>query len=76
MWVWPERPDSPAGRTLGRVELDLDDIRAIDRDCDALRWISPLLHRPLVPIRSGGGARLGVAVSYLKFTTQSTWNPF
>lgn len=30
----------------------------------------------LVPIRSGVGARLGVAVSYLKFTTQSTWNPF
>lgn len=30
----------------------------------------------LVPIRSGVGARLGVAVSYLKFTQQSTWNPF
>ncbi len=30
----------------------------------------------LVPIRSGVGARLGVSISYLKFTTQSTWNPF
>lgn len=30
----------------------------------------------LVPIRSGVGARLGVNLSYLKFTPQSTWNPF
>lgn len=30
----------------------------------------------LVPIRSGVGARLGVSLSYLKFTSQSTWNPF
>ena len=30
----------------------------------------------LVPIRSGVGARLGVSISYLKFTQQSTWNPF
>lgn len=30
----------------------------------------------VVPIRSGVGARLGVNVGYLKFTTQSTWNPF
>jgi len=30
----------------------------------------------LVPIRSGVGARLGVNVGYLKFTPQSTWNPF
>ena len=30
----------------------------------------------LVPIRSGVGARLGVALSYLKFTQRSTWNPF
>ena len=52
MWVWPERPDGPSGRTLGRVELDLADILAVDRDCDALRWVSPLLRRPAVPIRS------------------------
>jgi len=30
----------------------------------------------VVPIRSGLGARLGVNVSYLKFTPRSTWNPF
>lgn len=30
----------------------------------------------VVPIRSGVGARLGVALSYLKFTPQPTWNPF
>lgn len=30
----------------------------------------------VVPIRSGVGARLGVSVNYLKFTSQSTWNPF
>jgi len=30
----------------------------------------------VVPIRSGIGARLGLNVSYLKFTQTSTWNPF
>jgi hypothetical protein len=30
----------------------------------------------LVPIRSGVGARLGVNLGYLKFTPNSTWNPF
>ncbi|MGH6838430.1 MAG: DUF1134 domain-containing protein [Methylocella sp.] len=30
----------------------------------------------VVPIRSGIGARLGLTVSYLKFTQSSTWNPF
>jgi hypothetical protein len=30
----------------------------------------------IVPIRAGVGARLGVNVGYLKFTSQSTWNPF
>jgi len=30
----------------------------------------------LVPIRSGLGARLGVNIGYLKFTRESTWNPF
>jgi hypothetical protein len=30
----------------------------------------------LVPIRTGIGARLGVSLSYLKFTPQATWNPF
>jgi hypothetical protein len=30
----------------------------------------------LAPIRTGLGARLGVSMSYLKFTPQPTWNPF
>ena len=30
----------------------------------------------VAPIRSGIGARLGVNVSYLKFTPHATWNPF
>ncbi len=30
----------------------------------------------VVPIKSGVGARLGVNLGYLKFTQQSTWNPF
>jgi hypothetical protein len=30
----------------------------------------------VVPIRSGVGARLGLNLSYLKFTPRATWNPF
>jgi hypothetical protein len=30
----------------------------------------------IVPIRAGVGARLGVNLGYLKFTPESTWNPF
>lgn len=30
----------------------------------------------VVPIRSGLGARLGLNLGYLKFTPESTWNPF
>jgi hypothetical protein len=30
----------------------------------------------VVPIRTGVGARLGINVSYLKFTQEATWNPF
>jgi hypothetical protein len=30
----------------------------------------------VVPIRSGVGVRLGANIGYLKFTSQSTWNPF
>jgi hypothetical protein len=30
----------------------------------------------VVPIRTGVGARLGVNISYLKFTPLATWNPF
>ncbi|MBB3811335.1 DUF1134 domain-containing protein [Pseudochelatococcus contaminans] len=30
----------------------------------------------LVPIRTGVGLKLGINIGYLKFTPQSTWNPF
>ena len=30
----------------------------------------------VVPISSGVGARLGINIGYLKFTPESTWNPF
>ena len=30
----------------------------------------------VAPIRAGVGARLGVNVGYLKFTSRATWNPF
>ena len=30
----------------------------------------------VMPVRSGVGARIGVALGYLKFTPDSTWNPF
>ena len=30
----------------------------------------------VVPVRSGVGARLGISLGYLKFTSQPTWNPF
>lgn len=30
----------------------------------------------IVPIRSGVGARLGINIGYLKFTSEPTWNPF
>lgn len=30
----------------------------------------------IAPIRTGIGARLGLSISYLKFTDKPTWNPF
>ncbi|GJE55582.1 MULTISPECIES: DUF1134 domain-containing protein [Methylobacterium] len=30
----------------------------------------------VVPIRTGVGARLGINIGYLKFTSRPTWNPF
>ena len=33
-------------------------------------------HVVVVPIRTGLGARLGLNVGYLKFTSDHTWNPF
>jgi putative ABC transport system permease protein len=52
MWVWPERPPGDEGKTLGRVELDESDYRAIERTCDAIGAMSPLIRRQGVKIRS------------------------
>ncbi len=30
----------------------------------------------VIPVRSGVGARIGMNLGYLKFTTEKTWNPF
>jgi putative ABC transport system permease protein len=53
MWVWPERPAGDAGKTLGRIELDTDDVAAVERACSALRAVSPLIRRTSVRIGSG-----------------------
>src|SRR5881409_284094 len=53
MWVWPERPGGEAGKRLGRIELDLDDVEAVERLCSALRSVSPLTRRPSVRLGFG-----------------------
>jgi putative ABC transport system permease protein len=53
MWVWPERPAGEAGKTLGRIELDLSDVRAVEANCEALRSISPLIRRQNVKLSRG-----------------------
>ncbi len=53
MWVWPERPPGDAGKTLGRVELDIHDIRAVESGCSALRVVSPLIVRQNATLRVG-----------------------
>jgi putative ABC transport system permease protein len=69
MWVWPERPPGEAGKRLGRVELDLDDITAVQRSCPALRVVSPLVMRPSAPVRLGRDETTasleGVSAEYL-----------
>ena len=53
MWVWSERPGGEAGKRLGRIELDLDDVEAIERQCAALRSVSPLIRRQAVSLSFG-----------------------
>lgn len=53
MWVWPERPQGEIGKTLGRIELDTDDLRAVEQNCSALRSMSPLIRRQNVKISRG-----------------------
>jgi putative ABC transport system permease protein len=53
MWVWPERPAGQAGKSFGRVTLDLADYLAVDRSCTALLATSPLVRRPGVKLAHG-----------------------
>jgi putative ABC transport system permease protein len=53
IWVWPYRPPGVAGRSLGRVELTLEDLRAVEQSCPALRSISPLIRRPDAQLSHG-----------------------
>src|SRR5262245_33317748 len=68
VWVWPERPDGEAGRRLSRVEMDLQDVAAVDRGCPALRAVSPLLHHPGAWLSRGSNSASvdleGVAANY------------
>ncbi len=45
MWVWPYRPPGEAGKTLGRVEMTEDDLRAVEANCSALKAVSPLIRQ-------------------------------
>ena len=45
MWVWPERPPGEAGRTLGRVEMNREDLAAVERRCPAISAIAPFTER-------------------------------
>jgi putative ABC transport system permease protein len=43
IFVVPDRPPGLEGRRLGRVDLDLNDVRAVAGNCDRVRRISPLI---------------------------------
>lgn len=53
MWVWPQRPPGEAGKRLGRVELDVRDLEAVELGCPALGRVSPLVRRESVKFRVG-----------------------
>ena len=53
VFVAPQRPVGEAGKSLGRVELDEDDIRAIAAQCSTLRRVSPWVPRQGVKVRWG-----------------------
>ena len=43
MVVYPQAVRSPKGEYLRQAELDIDDIRAIDAECSAIRRVSPVI---------------------------------
>ena len=68
-----EVPDvSNRGRKLDMTHALAANLRAGDFNATALASDNIVV----VPIASGVGARLGVNMGYLKFTKESTWNPF
>lgn len=44
MFVLPYNPGGAGGRMLGRVMMDLEDVRAVGSQCDKIRRISPMLY--------------------------------
>jgi putative ABC transport system permease protein len=68
VFVAPQRPVGEAGKALGRVELDENDIRALGEQCSSLRRVSPWIPRQGVKVRWGGDEIAvelhGVAPSY------------
>lgn len=53
VFVAAQRPAGQAGKSLGRVELDEQDYRAVESQCSALRRVSPLVPREGVRVRFG-----------------------
>ena len=53
MWIVPQRPEGEAGELLGRVEMDEDDIAAIEEQCTAIRRVSPMIANRTAKIRLG-----------------------
>ena len=45
MWVWPQRPPGEDGKRLGRIEMKLADVQAVERRCSAVETVAPLIMR-------------------------------
>ncbi len=43
VFVVPHEPSGAMGRMLGRVMMDIDDVRAVGAQCDRIRRISPVI---------------------------------
>ncbi|MGB2986322.1 MAG: ABC transporter permease [Phycisphaerae bacterium] len=43
VFVIPQFPSGPGGRMIGRVVLDIEDVRAVGARCDKVRRITPIL---------------------------------
>lgn len=43
MFIFPWSPGGMHGRMMGRIEMDIDDIRAVVGRCDKVRRISPMI---------------------------------